>query len=94
MNNLDEQIEQIFENFDFNKVYKCMVTLDWTWASSDGTPSINELKSCAKRLLTDVSKKETDLPTFISTGGFKATKHEDGNLGLEFNIENWDYVGD
>lgn len=74
------QIEKIISHFDFKSVHKAMYATGWIWNSSDGVPSIAELKKEAKRLLNEVK-------TNISTGGFEAIKDDNGDLSLSFEFE-------
>ena len=87
-----QKIESIMNHFDFEKVHNIMKFLDWKWAfSKNGTPSVEELKKEAHRLLVDACEEKTT----ISTGGFKAIYEADGSwdvdddfyLGLEFIVE-------
>lgn len=87
---IDRMIVDIMEDFDFEKVRKVMMLLDWKWDIGNGemtVPSIYRLTKTAERLLRDVAKYygEKDLYT-ISTGGFIATLDED-TLWLSFRLE-------
>ena len=75
---LHDQISGVMDRFNFDKVHKVMTFLNWTWASSDGVPSIEELKSCAYYCLSQTVmefEKHGCLPNGmnVSTGGFEAT---------------------
>ena len=85
-----EKIHSIMKNFDFEKVHSIMESLGWNWAFSNGTPSVEELKKEAHRLLIDACEEETN----IATGGFRAvyerstvSGEDDFYLGLEFIVE-------
>ncbi len=79
-----EQIDDIMDSFNFDAVSKCMVLLEWGWASSEGkVPSIFEIKKEARRLLRSVNVGS------IETGGFKVAIDEDNCLTLEFIIDDW-----
>ncbi len=83
-----EQIDQIISHFDWGRVHKAMVALNWKWCSSsmeNSIPSIGELIVCATGLLNDVSPNDT----YRATGGFKATCDINGYLGLEFIVSEW-----
>ncbi len=84
---MNEKINEIIKNFDFEKVRKVMVALDWAWRFDDRSPLVGELVITAQRLLTEVVEKEEDWG--ISTGGFLATKRN-GMLALKFMVEEWD----
>jgi hypothetical protein len=88
-----DRIDEIMDNFNFNKVEETMKALNWQWSSTNGVPEQHELRKQARRLLKDVSTKnvsESDFRYYISTGGFKATKYFDGDLALEFIVSSWD----
>ena len=82
------KIEDIMENFNFDKVHKIMTMLDWKWAmTANGVPSMDELRAEAKRLLIDAAVERT----CVATGGFRAVYESDGSddpyIGLEFIVE-------
>ena len=84
------KIQNIMEDFDFKRVHDVMEHLDWKWAMTKyGTPTLDELKSEAKRLLIEACIERN----CIATGGFRAV-YEEGTpddpepfIGLEFIIE-------
>lgn len=81
---MKELINEVLDEFDFEKVHKAMKTLNWGWMRSNGkVPSIGQLVLCAQELLEDVSKMEVGYS--IGTGGFKAAKVDsyDDGVGLE-----------
>lgn len=85
---MEEKIEQIMENFDFEKVHKVMVALEWEWHfghGCSGIPSVHTLKEEASRLLSDAWM----IKTTVSTGGFSAV-YNDGCLSLSFIVEEWE----
>lgn len=54
MRRMQEQIDEIMDNFDFDLVYKIMLAVDWKWADGEGgmsLPTVPELRECARRLL-------------------------------------------
>lgn len=71
------KIDNIMENFDFDKVHSVMDYLDWKWfGTKNGIPTIDEIEDEAKRMLIDAAFEETT----ISCGGFKVTyKPDDEN---------------
>lgn len=86
-----EKIHYILRNFNFEKVHDIMKSLGWNWAfCKEGTPTVEELKSEAHRLLVDACEEKT----YISTGGFRAVYEKetwddpnDHYIGLEFIVE-------
>ena len=86
-----DKIDDIMDNFDFNKVETVMKATNWTWASTHGVPVEHELRKQARELLKSVSQhyvSELGFRYAISTGGLKATKYYDGEL--EFIVAKWD----
>lgn len=51
--NLNLKIDEVMNDFEFKKVKSVMEFLDWTWSTDTGhrTPSLDELRSTARRLL-------------------------------------------
>ena len=85
------KIHDILEDFNFQKVHDVMKQLDWKWAMTRyGVPTLDELKSEAKRLLIDACVEKT----CVATGGFRAVYEAgetpddpDTYIALEFIIE-------
>jgi len=81
MSTLREQLPQIMDRFDFARVQRAMVALNWRWATvrDGGTPDIERLKSTAYQLLDyaitgfeglDAEGRKYGYST--ATGGFEA----------------------
>ena len=100
----NKMIDDIMEEFDFDKVQRVMNCLGWKWVSTgDTTPSISELKKVARTLLINAAKLRLDeykdehweQGIISGTGGFTATafcnetKTEIESLKLEFVVEEW-----
>lgn len=83
------KIASVMRQFDFKKVHDIMNFLDWTWAfTSNGVPTVEEIKREAEKILVDACEEETN----IATGGLRAVYEadtEDGDpyIGLEFIVE-------
>ena len=83
IDSIDRMVDEILEEFNFNKVRKAMWHLDWKWAlAADGIPTIEELKETAERLLRQAAEcrllkeygsVDWGTPILSSTGGFEAT---------------------
>jgi hypothetical protein len=93
----EQLIDEIVENFNWDKVYKTMEALSWKWVDSEGeTPSIGRLITTATRLLRDAyDGAEKEQETYLSgTGGFEAVCYMDGDdmyrLELRFVVASWD----
>jgi hypothetical protein len=97
-----KMVDDIFENFNFQRCYDVMNVLKWTWASV-GIPTIEDLKQNAvdklKTSILRVKDKEVYEHYFISSGGIKASAYKNRYnrvvmLHLEFILTDWDSDGD
>ena len=83
--NYIQQIKNILEEFDFERVHDAMVALDWRYTdyleNKSYIPDIQELKNTAKECLKHAIKCN-----FSENGGFLAI-HEFGVLNLYFVLE-------
>jgi hypothetical protein len=100
---VNQMIDDILDEFDFNKVHKAMEALDWRWVGT-GVPTIDELRNGAHHLLRGAAnsrlyefKNEHWLEGIVnSTGGFQATaycnesKSKIIRLDLKFVLTEWD----
>jgi hypothetical protein len=100
MINKQKAIDDIVENFNWEKVHKIMVALNWTWwDSKDEAPPIGALFRCATGLLHDAyDGAEKEKSDYLSaTGGFRAHALVDDEtkeiieLRLAFEVCNWEY---
>lgn len=93
--NLLDQAQNIMDRFDFERVHKAMVALNWSWRG-EGVPSIDQLKATALQLMdyADLGydcliHKEFGYST--ATGGFEARVETFTNapprLSLAFIVE-------
>lgn len=87
-------LDDIFDNFDFEKVKVVMDALDWKWAyakGENGVPTLDEIKAEAARLMWDCANMDTDA---LGTGGFRVEKDfTDPNnpwMRLSFEVIDWD----
>lgn len=84
-NTYTKEIEEITEQFDFEKVRNYMAFVGWKYWDSPDTPTIENLKETASGLLERVKQDEI---AWTMTGGFRASidssKHEMPELSLEF----------
>lgn len=97
---LQKQINEIVSCFNFEKVYKVMNFLEWTWWSSSTetkVPSIGELVLQAQRSLEEAAYNllyTSSKDYCVSTGGFHVQGYccDDGYivLDLKFVVAEWD----
>ena len=78
-------IDEVLDNFDFDKVKKAMDALNWIWIGCDGVPSIYDLRKKSRRLLKEAIKQNSYR---ISTGGFRAG-YSNNVLSLDFIVTEW-----
>ena len=103
VNPVDKMIDDIIENFKFDKVQSVMEFLDWQWAG-EGVPTIKSLKETAKHLLKgavearlgDYKDTHWEQGIIYGTGGFQAMawcnkdKTKIDALDLKFILADWD----
>ena len=97
--NVAKDIEDIIDEFDFERVKKVMDFLEWEWCDAEiAIPHIGELRKKARLLLSEVSvkvlkNKEIEAESNIRTGGFQATAYKWENevrMRLAFILTDWD----
>jgi hypothetical protein len=99
----DDMINEVLAHFDFEAVNQTMKTLNWTWATVEGVPTIQQLKESAEyhmnsaieQVLSEKNKESHDVAFLSASGGFKAMawKTKKGKLErvqLEFIISAWE----
>lgn len=86
-----QMVDEIIKNFDFEKVHRVMVFLDWRWGGYTGdpndrgkVPTMDELKKAARDRCEEALKFGTSV-----TGGFHAS-YEYGELSLKFALDTWE----
>ena len=101
---VNKYIDDIMDNFNFAQVRKAMEALNWKWATSNGVPTMDELRNQAERLLRgaaksrlgDFKRSHWELGIINGTGGFQATAFCDRTktritgLDLKFVVSEWD----
>lgn len=98
-------LDEIMENFDFEKVKKVIDTLDWKWDGLERfdptdnfklkkgfyVPTLDEIKQFAANLLWDCANMKDAV---VATGGFRVEKDfsdpEDPWMRLAFEVTDWD----
>lgn len=80
-------IDKIMDWFDFSKVHRTMVALNWKWVSAeDGIPTEPEIREMARRLMEDSINQKVS----IGTGGFRVHyDKKDDMITLSFVISEW-----
>lgn len=80
-------IDEILDEFDFEKVHRVMTALSWTWYREPEVPSITDLRRMARYLLKQVV--ESKGIHSVGSGGFTAYMHH-GVLGLRFEVSSYE----
>lgn len=91
----EEAVNEILDEFDFEKVHKVVVALNWKWLTADtnyDVPTIGDLRKKARKLLNDVINYEKS-DVIMSAGGFEARreKYKDvTQIVLKFVVTQWE----
>ena len=84
---IDKMVTVVMENFDFDRVHRVMINLDWKWVTDDGgttVPSIYRLTRNAEKLLREAAQHYGEEGLYsCGTGGFIASL-EGETLTLQF----------
>ena len=89
------KLDELLEEFDFEKVHKIMDLLDWRWAGVLGTPEKEDMIPVVRSLFDSIKgaiiRKER---SFAATGGFKLTYNPDDEITLTFEAVTYSVYGD
>jgi hypothetical protein len=82
------QMDDIMDCFDFSRVHRAMVALDWEWYG-DGAPDEWQIRRRARNLMRNAI--ERNLSNYASYGFcVRIDEDEDGGcLSLSFVVEEW-----
>lgn len=76
MQNEQQDIEHILDEFDFFRVAKVMEALNWKWATSDGVPTIGDMRRSVRMLFKHAVEADSSFPNYsTSTGGFEVSRN-------------------
>ena len=83
----EKMVEEVMEDFDFDKVHRIMVMTEHRWANmncTESVPSLYRIMKRAEELLRTCASHYGDKDNFsTSCGGFTATLDE-GTLSLRY----------
>ena len=74
---LQEQMDEIMDSFEFDKVLSVMKHLNWKWGSSKGIPDEYEVRQQARKTMKYAIECNGD----AGTGGFHATVDDNPEEG-------------
>lgn len=81
------KLEKLINSFEFNKVHKVMIELNWTWANC-GVPKVEAMKDCIQDLYNSIENRVVNNEyCFCSTGGFCLSYNPDENEELRLVFE-------
>lgn len=91
-NTLQEHINEICDEFNFDRVQKTMEFLGWEWVTSGGVPTTSELRKKVRDLMSIAYegglKRGADYST--GTGGFWVEYfYEEDFFEVTFQLERW-----
>lgn len=93
MKTKQDMIDNIMDNFDFNRVAKCMEVLEWKWYDVEGIPKEYDIRKFARKYLNKVDDKHNTERRSFGLGGFTvAAWYEEGTLDaieLSFVVTEW-----
>ncbi len=91
MKDFAAEIADIMERFQWERVRRTMVALNWTWEYPAEIPTIDQLKDTARLCLEQVVSEYNKNPgwQFVNTGGFYARIYvfDSGNTELSLGFE-------
>lgn len=94
----EQMIADVMDDFDFVKVHKAMLATDWRFIIASGesvVPDLWRIICRAKEILYSVMKYYGNKESHsISANGFTASIDEEGNLSLQFILENMTVFSD
>ena len=90
-----EQIEDLLDEFDFDKVKKVMDCLDWVYHNSpDRQVSVGEIRRMARRLLENAHNADPSPEYSTACGGFEVNRYmypgdSQKYITLKFVVAEW-----
>jgi len=81
--NVEDQINEIMDWFDFSRVHRTMIAVNWKWINE--VPTEGEIRKKARELLKQLVQTKCIV---VGTGGLEAYQ-VDGQLGLRFVLCDW-----
>ncbi len=79
-------VEEVMNRFDFQRVQTAMRALGWTYYNETESPSLETLRTTARRLLDTVAEEKESFVEHQS-GGFRACWYPSSTVTLTFVVE-------
>lgn len=95
MKNIQDDIDNIMDNFDFRKVHEVMTMLNWKWGLSPEVPTESEIRANARRKMKRAVEETQRLKLneySCESGGLRVdvTVDNDIFISLSFVLTSWD----
>lgn len=93
MKTKQEHIDDIMDNFDFRRMLKMMHAVGWTWGAPAMIPDESDLRSNARKKLSEAWDKCESGSCSLSSGGIEAIARIDESgkwLELRFDAVSWE----
>lgn len=92
-----DKLQELLDDYDFDKVERVMAELQWTWAGVNGYPTEDDMIPLVKNLYDSIENRVIENRyAYCATGGFKLTYNpdEDEELSLVFEAVTGSVYGD
>lgn len=86
---MQKVIDEVMDNFDFQKVEDTMLATGWKWwngEGEDGVPTKAQMRKTVRSLMQRLEHLESYESLYHSTGGFEVTKWPDGAYTVSFRV--------
>lgn len=91
-----KKLQELLDEFDFERVHDTMDALGWHWADVDGIPEKEDMIPLVRSLYDTIENRVLNGEyAFCATGGFRLTfnPEEDNELNLVFEAETYSVYG-
>ena len=83
---IQNQMDEVMDWFDFEKVHRCMVALNWTWYDV-GVPDVPTMRKKVREYMVDAYR----VNGAVGSGGFEVEYNEDTkSFKVRFVVADWD----
>jgi hypothetical protein len=79
--------EKLKKDFDFERVHKTMLALDWRWKGNPTSPTIDEMKNWLDKLFYSMLKEYKHGIVGTKSGGFALSIDEKAHVIISFIVE-------
>jgi hypothetical protein len=79
--------EKLKKDFDFERVHKTMLALDWRWQGSPTSPTVDEMKNWLDKLFLSMLKEYKHGIVGMKSGGFTLSVDKKAHVIISFIVE-------